>query len=60
MTSDRPYRPAISWDEAVVELLAQSAKQFDPDVVDALLAREPRLRLIHAELGDAAARHPFS
>ena len=60
MTSDRPYRPAISWDEAVVELLAQSGQQFDPHVVDALLEREPRLRLVHAELEDGAARHPFS
>jgi response regulator RpfG family c-di-GMP phosphodiesterase len=57
MTSDRPYRTAISWDEAVVELLAQAGKQFDPHVVDALLEREPRLRLIHAELEDAAWRH---
>ncbi len=54
MTSDRPYRPAISWDEAVVELLAQSGKQFDPHVVDALLEREPRLRLIHGELEGTA------
>ena len=60
MTSDRPYRPAISWDEAVVELLAQSGQQFDPHVVDALLEREPRLRLVHAELEDGTARHPFS
>jgi diguanylate cyclase (GGDEF)-like protein len=50
MTSDRPYRSAHSWDEAVVELLAQSGTQFDPNVVDALLEREPRLRLIHDEL----------
>jgi diguanylate cyclase (GGDEF)-like protein len=57
MTSDRPYRPALSWDEAVVELLAQSGKQFDPHVVDALLEREPRLRLIHDELtGEAPPR----
>jgi diguanylate cyclase (GGDEF)-like protein len=60
MTSDRPYRTAISWDEAVVEILAESAKQFDPHVVDALLEREPRLRLIHAELEDAAPPHLLS
>jgi response regulator RpfG family c-di-GMP phosphodiesterase len=54
MTSDRPYRPALSWDEAVVEIIAQSGQQFDPHVVDALLEREPRLRLIQAELEDAA------
>ena len=44
MTSDRPYRPALLWDEAVVELLVESGKQFDPHVVDALLEREPSLR----------------
>jgi diguanylate cyclase (GGDEF)-like protein len=54
MTSDRPYRAAMSWDEAFVEILAQSGEQFDPNVVDALLEREPRLRLIQVELEDAA------
>jgi response regulator RpfG family c-di-GMP phosphodiesterase len=44
----------------VVEILAESAKQFDPHVVDALLEREPRLRLIHAELEDAAPPHLLS
>lgn len=38
MTSDRPYRPALSADEAVRELLKGSGTQFDPDVVDAMLA----------------------
>ncbi len=50
MTSDRPYRSALPWDEAVVEVIAESGRQFDPQVVDALLEREPRLRLIHDEL----------
>jgi diguanylate cyclase (GGDEF)-like protein len=54
MTSDRPYRAAMSWDEAFVEILAQSGEQFDPNVVDALLEREPRLRLIQVGLEDAA------
>ncbi len=38
MTSDRPYRPSLSADEAVRELLKGSGTQFDPDVVDAMLA----------------------
>jgi putative nucleotidyltransferase with HDIG domain len=33
MTTDRPYREAISADEARRELLACSGSQFDPDVV---------------------------
>ena len=37
ITSDRPYRPARSWEEAVRELRAASGKQFDPDVVRTFL-----------------------
>jgi len=38
MTSERPYRSALSPDEAVRELLKGSGTQFDPEVVDAMLA----------------------
>jgi HD-GYP domain-containing protein (c-di-GMP phosphodiesterase class II) len=38
MTTTRPYRPAMSADEARAELLAHRGTQFDPAVVDALLA----------------------
>lgn len=38
MTSDRPYRPALSQDEILAELRTQAGKQFDPRVVDALTA----------------------
>lgn len=37
MTSDRPYRKALSYEEAVEELKKGSGKQFDPKVVDAFL-----------------------
>ena len=37
MTTDRPYRRALSEDEAKQRLLAGSGTQFDPKVVDALL-----------------------
>ena len=33
--SDRPYRPAQSFDAARAEILAWSGRQFDPDVVNA-------------------------
>ena len=47
MTSDRPYRPAVTWDEAVEEIVAQSGRQFDPDVVQAFLAGADSLRAVY-------------
>jgi diguanylate cyclase (GGDEF)-like protein len=37
MIADRPYRAALSPDEAAAELRRGAGVQFDPDVVDALL-----------------------
>jgi two-component system cell cycle response regulator len=37
MISDRPYRDALPFDEAVSELARCSGTQFDPAVVEALL-----------------------
>ena len=37
MTSDRPYRPGLSMDEALAEIARCSGTQFDPRVVDAIL-----------------------
>ncbi|HEY2603144.1 MAG TPA: HD-GYP domain-containing protein [Thermoleophilaceae bacterium] len=37
MVSDRPYRSAMSLDEAVGELRASAGSQFDPVVVEALV-----------------------
>ena len=38
MTSDRPYRDALTVDEAIAELRRCSGTQFDPVVVDAFLS----------------------
>lgn len=38
MTTDRLYRRALSFDEAVKRLSEERGRQFDPEVVDALLA----------------------
>src|SRR5919197_4734337 len=54
MTSDRPYRQALSWDEATEEILGQTGRQFDPQVVKAFSTRERRLRRIFSELSQAA------
>jgi HD-GYP domain-containing protein (c-di-GMP phosphodiesterase class II) len=37
MTSERPYRKALSKEEAKKELIDNKGKQFDPEVVDAFL-----------------------
>ncbi len=50
MTSERPYRSAGSWSDAVEEIEQEAGHQFDPEVVRAFATREPALRLIHGEL----------
>ncbi len=50
MTEGRPYRKAISWDAALSELRRHAGTQFDPDVIDGLLACEPALEATRARL----------
>ncbi len=38
MRTDRPYRPAMSYQAAMAELLGNAGTQFDPDVVRAVVA----------------------
>jgi response regulator RpfG family c-di-GMP phosphodiesterase len=45
MTSHRPYRRALRWEDAKAEILAQSSHQFDPQVVEAFVECEEALRL---------------
>ena len=53
MTSHRPYRRALSWKTARTEILAQRKLQFDPEVVDAFVEAESRLKEIRRELAAA-------
>jgi HD-GYP domain-containing protein (c-di-GMP phosphodiesterase class II) len=53
MTSHRPYRRAMSWQAARTEILAQSKRQFDPNVVDAFVSSEKSLKAIRRELAAA-------
>jgi putative two-component system response regulator len=53
MTSNRPYRRAMSWKAAHGEVLAESGRQFDPDVVDAFVEIEPQLLDIRREVAAA-------
>jgi putative two-component system response regulator len=55
MTSTRPYRQIVSWDEALNEVERGRGTQFDPDVVDALVGCESDLRAAFADVADVAA-----
>lgn len=48
IASDRPYRPAQTFDVAYREILAQSGRQFDPLAVAAFQTAEEELRLMVA------------
>jgi HD-GYP domain-containing protein (c-di-GMP phosphodiesterase class II) len=50
MTSDRPYRKAIPFDQACREIADGAGSQFDPMVVDAFTAILPELPGLHAAL----------
>jgi HD-GYP domain-containing protein (c-di-GMP phosphodiesterase class II) len=54
MTSDRPYRRAMSWAAAGRELEQQAGRQFDPAVVEAFRSRERSLRRVRRQLDEAA------
>ena len=53
MTSERPYRRALEWNVAHDEILAQSGKQFDPEVVESFRESEALLREAQRELAVA-------
>ena len=55
MTSDRPYRKARRWRDAVAEIAAQSGKQFDPEVVTAFQDSERGLRSVYDALNPTYA-----
>jgi cyclic di-GMP phosphodiesterase len=56
MTSDRPYRRAMGWSEAAEELVRESGRQFDPQVVTAFVDSEDRLRGAFGDVGAGQAR----
>jgi len=55
MTSERPYRHPLPWEDAVDEILRERGAQFDPLVADAFATREGPLHRIAEELAETAA-----
>jgi response regulator RpfG family c-di-GMP phosphodiesterase len=55
MTSDRPYRKARPWGEALSEIIICGGTQFDPTVVAALAARESDLYAMRESFAAAVA-----
>ena len=55
MTSDRPYRAALTWEKATDEVLSHDGSQFDPKVVRAFCTRERQLHRIYEEFSVVAA-----
>ena len=49
MTSNRPYKPARSWEDAVAEIRGSAGTQFDPRIVQTFEEREQALREIYGE-----------
>jgi HD-GYP domain-containing protein (c-di-GMP phosphodiesterase class II) len=49
MTSTRPYRPALSADQAFAELRTGAGKHFDPYFIDAFTRLRPRIEAILAQ-----------
>lgn len=58
ITSDRPYRPGLSFEAALETIVAQKGKQFDPDVVDAFVARADPIKRLLNEMGRKLHSHP--
>src|SRR2546423_3531311 len=55
LTSDRPYRDAMSIVEAMELITSEAGRQFDPAVVEAFKARAAGIIALHRQL---RAQHP--
>ena len=60
MTSDRSYRKALPFDQALAEIVRMSGIQFDPLAIQAFLAEETTLREMMVEAKCFLATIPSS
>ncbi len=52
LVNKRVYKPAMSFDDALKLITDNSSTQFDPGVVEAMIAVEPEFRALEKALGD--------
>jgi response regulator RpfG family c-di-GMP phosphodiesterase len=57
MTDRRPYRRPLRWEAAVARIRKAAGTQFDPDVVDGLIACEPDLLEIRSRFAELPDEH---
>jgi diguanylate cyclase (GGDEF)-like protein/putative nucleotidyltransferase with HDIG domain len=53
-TSNRPYRPAISHDDAITRLHMEAGHALDPRLVDVFIDRLPRMKAVFEAAGSTA------
>ena len=51
LTSDRPYRHGLSFEEAAAAIRRDAGMKFDPDVVSAFMARRPAIEALLGTMG---------
>jgi HD-GYP domain-containing protein (c-di-GMP phosphodiesterase class II) len=56
MTSDRPYRKALTLDEAKTEIIKFRGRQFDPDICDRIVTPEVWAELYQSYAAAAEAK----
>jgi HD-GYP domain-containing protein (c-di-GMP phosphodiesterase class II) len=49
MTSDRPYRAGLAFEESLTQIQKNAGTQFDPAVVEALMKRASEVRILLME-----------
>jgi diguanylate cyclase (GGDEF)-like protein len=54
LTSPRPHREALSWDDAVAQIIKEAGTRFDPRVIEAFRSALPQLTEIWEELSEEA------
>jgi len=60
MTTDRPYRRALRFEQVVAELRKYSGRQFDPRIAEVLIRSTSIRRMIGAAESDAPATSPVA